>query len=146
MRDAEVSRFRPIQKALAEYFGGDPMCVNESRVMRVPGFFHCKLEPVMVECVKFNPELRYTQTELVAAVPGIPEVLPTESIVPRGDRMGLDAVLQRCDFMKHCREDARTLSEHDWYAMISNLAVFDGGDKMIHGQQPTRSWNARKSI
>ena len=34
VKDAEVSRFRPIQKALVNYFDGDSNCVNESRVLR----------------------------------------------------------------------------------------------------------------
>lgn len=42
VKDAKVSQFRPIQKALVQYFGGDPACVNESRVMRLPGYYHCK--------------------------------------------------------------------------------------------------------
>ena len=33
---AEVERFRTIQKQLVKHFDGDPMCVNESRVMRLP--------------------------------------------------------------------------------------------------------------
>lgn len=37
---------------LAKTFSGDPVCVNESRVMRLPGFMHCKKEtPVEVPCV-----------------------------------------------------------------------------------------------
>ena len=43
---AEVSRFRTVQKALISYFGGDRSVVNESRVMRLPGFNHCKADPV----------------------------------------------------------------------------------------------------
>ena len=35
---AKVERFRGIQKRLVKQFGGDPMCVNESRVMRLPAF------------------------------------------------------------------------------------------------------------
>ena len=35
-------------------------------------------------------------------------------------------------FIQHCRENAKTLPEHDWYAIISNLAVFEGGDRLIH--------------
>ena len=64
MKDAKVAQFRPIQKALVQYFGGDPACVNESRVMRLPGFYHCKKEPVLVECISFHPERRYTQEQL----------------------------------------------------------------------------------
>ncbi len=32
--------------------------------MRVPGFYHCKEEPVRVKCIKFNPNLFYTQEDL----------------------------------------------------------------------------------
>lgn len=35
---AKVERFRTIQTQLVKHFDGDPMCVNESRVMRLPGF------------------------------------------------------------------------------------------------------------
>ena len=59
---ARVEKFRTIQKQLVQHFGGDPMCVNESRVMRLPGFKHCKKEtPVEVTCISFHPERKYTQ-------------------------------------------------------------------------------------
>ena len=46
---AKVERFRMIQTRLVKHFDGDPMCVNESRVMRLPGFMHCKKDtPVEV--------------------------------------------------------------------------------------------------
>ena len=64
VQNADVSQFRPIQKALVQHFGGDPMCVNESRVMRLPNYYHCKKEPVLVECISFHPERRYTPTAL----------------------------------------------------------------------------------
>src|SRR5699024_10813374 len=38
---AKVDRFRMIQMQLVKHFSGDPACVNESRVMRLPGFNHC---------------------------------------------------------------------------------------------------------
>ena len=131
VKDAEVARFRPIQKALVAYFDGDPTCVNESRVLRLPGFYHCKEEPVMVECVSFHPERRYTQDELAAALPQTEaEAVPVARM--DGTEKGLAVVMHSCDFLKHCREDAATRSEHDWYAMITNLAPFDGGTDMIH--------------
>lgn len=133
MKDAKVSSYRRVQKRLIAHFGGDKSCINESRVLRLPGFYHCKGEPVMVECIKFNPELRYTQEELEEVLPEVEDEQAVEQHpVLRGARNGLAQVLRRCEFMKHCRENAATLPEHDWYAMISNLAVFDGGDKLIH--------------
>lgn len=129
VKDAEVGKFRAVQKALVQYFSGDPTCVNESRVLRLPGFNHCKEEPVLVECVSFHPERRYTQEELLA-------VLPHEDAAPvanlKGTEKGLSIVMHSCDFLRHCREDAASLSEHDWYAMITNLAPFAGGVELIH--------------
>lgn len=55
IKDGDVAAFRRIQKGLAAHFGGDKTCVNESRVLRLPGFYHCKQEPVLVECIHFRP-------------------------------------------------------------------------------------------
>ena len=133
MRDAKVEKFRQIQKGLAEKFGGDRACVNESRVLRLPGFYHCKEEPVMVECIHFRPELRYTQEELAAYLPKMENETATPAAANlKGTRQGLSLVMKRCAFIQHCRDNGATLSEHDWYAMITNLAVFEGGERAIH--------------
>ena len=133
MRDAKVEKFRQIQKGLAEKFGGDRACVNESRVLRLPGFYHCKEEPVMVECIHFRPELRYTQEELAAYLPKMENDTATPVAANlKGTRQGLSLVMKRCVFIQHCRDNGAALSEHDWYAMITNLAVFEGGEQAIH--------------
>jgi len=129
MRQAKLELFRPIQKQLVAHFSGDPMCVNESRVMRLPGFNHCKKEPLMVECISFHPERKYTQEQLMEVLP-IMDEQPVEE--KTGDEKGIELLLYGCDFIKHCKNNAKTLSEHDWYAMISNLAPFEGGTKLIH--------------
>ena len=126
---ADVSLFRPIQKKLVAMFKGDPMCINESRVLRLPGFYHCKKEPVMVECVSFHPEYKYTQEQLMDVLPEIEECKVERK---SGNDKGLEVVLHECEFIKHCRNNAASLSEHDWYAMISNLANFEGGVNLIH--------------
>ena len=102
-----------IQTQLVKHFDGDPMCVNESRVMRLPGFMHCKKDtPVEVTCVSFHPERKYTQDQLS-------DVLPEADLVPverkSGTEKGIDRVMRSCVFMQHCRDDAASLSEHDWY-------------------------------
>lgn len=132
MKDAKMEDFRRVQKRLVAQFGGDPACINESRVFRLPGFYHCKAEPVMVECVKFNPELRYTQAELEAHLPQIPDEPQVKAPVPKGNRKGLSLVGKRCAFIQHCKENAKSLPENQWYAMITNLAVFEGGEGAIH--------------
>ena len=72
IRDGKTKNFRRVQRKLAMQFNADPACINENRVFRVPGFYHCKEEPMMVECVKFNPEIRYSQAELESTLPDIP--------------------------------------------------------------------------
>ncbi len=129
MKDAKVERFRSIQKQLVKHFHGDPMCVNESRVMRLPGFNHCKQDPVMVECISFHPERKYTQDQLSEVLPEV-DTEPVEE--KKGTQKGLDIIMHSCDFLKHCRDSAAALSEHDWYAMITNLASFEGGTNLIH--------------
>lgn len=131
IKNGEVAQFRDTQKALIQEFHGDNSCINESRVLRLPNFYHHKEDPIMVECIKFNPELRYTQEELKNALPK-PLETPVPSAMITGTRRGLAMVVDRCDFISYCRENAENLSEHDWYAMITNLAVFEGGDKAIH--------------
>lgn len=127
--DAKVEKFRGIQKGLVKHFSGDPMCVNESRVMRLPGFMHCKQDPVEVECICFHPERKYTQEQLSELLPVVEDEV---TALRQGTEKGLNVVLHECDFIKHCKNEAATLSEHDWYAMISNLSVFSGGAEVIH--------------
>lgn len=129
IKEGEVSKFRKIQKGLVAYFGGDPSCINESRCMRLPGFYHCKYDPVEVKCVLFKPENRYTQEQLLKVLPEIDDEPVTRM---EGQQRGLDIVLSECDFLKHCIDDAKVLSEHDWYSMITNLAPFEGGVEKIH--------------
>ncbi|GHU34892.1 hypothetical protein FACS1894105_02500 [Clostridia bacterium] len=132
VRDADIAKFRTVQRRLVAQFSGDPQCVNKSRVMRLPGFNHCKGEPVMVECVKFSPELVYTQAQLEAILPQVPDELVTMKPPQNGSRKGLTLARQRCDFLQYCKDNAAVLPEGLWYAMISNLTVFDGGIAAIH--------------
>lgn len=133
VNDVTVPEFRTFQRRLIAQFDGDTSCVNESRVLRLPGFNHCKSEPVMVECIKFSPELRYAKAQLDKILPKVTaEESSVVALAAKETRKGLALVGLRCDFIKHCRENAATLPEHLWYAMITNLAVFESGAKTIH--------------
>lgn len=136
VKDAEVEKFRPVQKQLIAHFKSDKSIVNESRVMRLPGFYHNKKEPVMVTCRSFHPEYCYTQDELSAVLPAIEgtavKTVNTRKRIIQGDEQGLTIAVEKCCFLQHCRDDAESLPEHDWYAMITNLAPFTGGYDAIH--------------
>ena len=130
IKNGDVSRFRAIQKGLVRQFDGDPACVNESRVMRLPGYYHCKSEPVLVTCICFHPERRYSQEQLAELLPELDGAKPGRT--ETGAEKGIELVAHECSFINHCREQAETLPEPLWQAMITNLAVFEGGRALIH--------------
>lgn len=132
-KSAKAERFREIQKRLVKHFDGDPACVNESRVMRLPGFYHCKTDtPVMVRCVCFHPERVYTQEQLAEVLPELEENAAAQVVRKDGSAKGLDIVLRSCLFMQYCKDNAELLPEPQWYACISNLWRFVGGIAAIH--------------
>lgn len=131
IKEGEVSLFRKVQSRLIKHFSGDKSIVNESRVLRLIGFNHCKGEPVKIQCIKFNPELRYSQEELLKYLSG-EDIGERAKVMRSGDKKGINLVLKRCEFLKYCKEQAAVLPEGDWYAMITNLAVFEGGSEAIH--------------
>lgn len=212
IKNGKVEKFRDIQKKLAKHFNGDGSCINESRVMRVPGFYHCKEEPVRVKCIKFNPNLFYTQEDLERELSysesefivnddnyirlesyisnyhsdlqestllnkenisedyrksisekksegrnnkSKEQVLyeseenlhsMSEDNISKNNQLnientadeevksenGLEVVCFKCDFIKHCKKNLKTLSEPLWHGMITNLALFKGGTYRIH--------------
>ncbi|MBI6062013.1 DNA primase [Clostridium perfringens] len=212
IKNGKVEKFRDIQKKLAKHFNGDGSCINESRVMRVPGFYHCKEEPVRVKCIKFNPNLFYTQEDLerelsysesefivnddnyirlesyisnyhsdlqestLLSKENISENyrksisekksegrnnkskeqvlyeseenlhIRSEDNISKNNQLnikntvdeevksenGLEVVCFKCDFIKHCKKNSKTLSEPLWHGMITNLALFKGGTYRIH--------------
>lgn len=140
--DPHLTHFRTVQKMLAAHFGGDPAISNPSRVMRLPGFYHHKAEPVGVCCLLFEPTRRYTQAQLVAALgatscepTGTSSLAAPETASPDAPRhVDLDSqrMLKNCAFIKHCRDNPVNLREPLWYAMITNLAGTRGGADLIH--------------
>lgn len=71
LKDGNIKVFRNIQQRLIQYFGSDKSIINESRVMRLYGFEHRKMDPVMVTLIKFNPDIRYTQKQLADCLPNL---------------------------------------------------------------------------
>lgn len=70
--DGNFTRWVDIQERLIKWFHSDGKIKDESRVMRIPGFFHCKDKNNKAFCdlVKFDPNIRYTQDQLLEVLPG----------------------------------------------------------------------------
>lgn len=111
MKDAEVSKSREIQLRLVKQFTGDSMCQNESRCMRIPGFYHSKQEPVLVECIKFEPQIQYTQSELTEHLPEIKMLDYSEGLRAEfnGEVGSGQRLMDKCEFCNYCKENAARL-------------------------------------
>lgn len=134
IKDAAVKDFREVQLALAAQFDGDTMCQNESRCMRLPGFYHCKKEPIMVECIKFEPELKYTQDELRHHLPNVdtPSQCETSRTEFKGTVGSGKLLMDKCAFCLYCKDNAASLSEPAWYAFITNMSLAKDGAELVH--------------
>ncbi len=61
-------RFSDLQRSLAARFGGDPKVCDLSRVMRLPGFVHCKGEPFLTRIERQRDGAPFSVDELVAGL------------------------------------------------------------------------------
>lgn len=64
-----------LQKALAEHYGTDPSVNDLPRVMRLPGFYHRKTEPVTVELLTTTAAPPYSPEKIFTAWPFLVEKL-----------------------------------------------------------------------
>jgi hypothetical protein len=75
LEDGNHRMFKHIQLQLVNHFDGDEMCVNVSRLLRLPYLLHMKnpKKPFPVKLHIKEPQNKYTQEELKSALPELPE-------------------------------------------------------------------------
>lgn len=89
--DIPLEEFEALQKALAALYGGDPVCHDLPRVMRVPGFLHQKAEPFLSTIIH-APAHQYTRAEILEAYPELLEAIkPAPVPTPRASTRTTDA-------------------------------------------------------
>lgn len=59
----DINLWRRLQAQLIAKFSGDPACKNPSRIMRIPGFWHTKGEPIQSRLIS-DPGTTYTVAEI----------------------------------------------------------------------------------
>ena len=75
----ELREFTPLQAALAEHYGTDPSITDLPRVMRLPGFYHCKREPFMVRLRESSSHPPFNRDEVLSAWPPLAKALEHHS-------------------------------------------------------------------
>lgn len=105
-----------------------------SRVLRVPGTLNRKQEPVPVRILALHESRRYNPEEFEPFLID-PATLPKTgggSVQHTGKPADLDHIAQECRWLRHCRDDAATLAEPEWYAMLSIVGRCVNGDALVH--------------
>jgi AAA domain/RepB DNA-primase N-terminal domain len=69
VKNFPLSQFTPLQTRLAAHYGGDPKICDLPRVMRLPGFFHCKGAPFRSRLVEVHDHDAYTVEQVTVGLP-----------------------------------------------------------------------------
>src|SRR5690606_31934572 len=139
---ALVERFQQLLRQKAREWGAALDSTGDlSRVYRVPGTKNFKYdEPREVRVRQVVEGALYTPDTIEAVVE---EHLADDGVVgdwkPSGDwdepnlpDANAERILAGCPFIQHCKEDAETLREPDWYKMINILAYCENGQELAH--------------
>jgi hypothetical protein len=111
-----------------------------ARLLRIPGTFNHKAESKReVNIIYFNDDIRCTpdmfEPPLVEEGPdNLPlvkqaYVSPTDGQYPPSDAL---KVIEHCGFMKHCVDDAATLTEPEWFHSLSIFSHAEDGNRLCH--------------
>lgn len=95
VNDVTLSDFGTLQQALAEHYGTDPSVRDLPRVMRLPGFYHCKGEPVMVQLLEARDHASYNPADIFSAWPFLVEQLECERALKVANEQRRSEVLRR---------------------------------------------------
>lgn len=138
-RDEAVSMSRRLQAKLrqqAESYGWklDPTA-DLARVLRLPGTINHKEDPRPVKVIEYHPERRYDPTEFEDILPDEDELGWTDT-TPADDSdfdpAPLEPIMAGCSWMRHCRDDAASLPEPEWYAMLGIIGRTENGGETAH--------------
>jgi replicative DNA helicase len=109
-----------------------------ARVLRPPGVVNRKVEdaPVLTRVLSAR-DVRYSLEEIESVLPDdgasshFAKGAGWEESEER-QRATTPRILEECAFLAHCRDDAKTLPEPQWHAMLSVVALCDDGRQAAH--------------
>lgn len=108
-------------------------CGSIEHLFRVPGTFNHKSEPTPVEIVEMN-DFRYSVDAFLEFLEDVPQEQPqkTQAASPGVGRGRIHEIVEKCAFLRHCRDDAASLPEPDWFSMVCSLVFESASRPVIH--------------
>lgn len=139
--------------ALKDQFNGDPAVCQYGETMRLPGSINYKSKPVPV-IILYNSRKKYSLDELIerfsiklsAEERLLHNYRREEPVQPASFSPEIiDKTIEKCHFLRHCRDEAQTLDEPSWYMMISNLAALGAKDKIHELSSPYPRYSKKET-
>ena len=135
-----LDSFMTLQKALAEHYGTDPSVNDLPRVMRLPGFYHCKAEPVRVELLEANDHAPYSPEDVFGAWPFLTEKLEQDRAAQ------VEREKRRAELLREAKERRALPKVDDDPERKRALAILDGHfDRVVNAQDGTKHNTLRSS-
>ena len=143
----DILRLEAYMKGLALTLHGDSTS-DLSRVLRLPGLVNQKdaKNPCLCHIVHWEPERRFTPMDFDDYQAEIRESEPkrageVKKWPQRSDEfnaLAIEKLLENCPFMRHCEDEAGSLSEPHWWSMCDVLSFFGepGKEKAHELSQP----------
>lgn len=138
--------FRPLIDRLTVGIGSDPGARTIERVLRIPGFWHRKGNPVQVKLISAHPERRYTGEQIIIAF-GL-DTLPADYAKPQ-ERAAFDPLPYVLSKQKIA--DLRAALQHldakdrgTWFAVCAALCRSgEAGFELFHEWSKTAATNGK---
>lgn len=104
------------QRKLCQLYQGDTAVTDASRVMRVPGFLHCKCEPQLTTCWAIINAPRYTAQQIADNLANVNVVEKVGSRYPLGEP---DLAAPSLHWLNTALDliDPNTMSHDDWVSI-----------------------------
>lgn len=113
----------------------DTTVFSKARILRLPNTKNIKKDKATKQATLVNGTIKKLNVTLIE-LSDIPEVQKGEHIHPRAlirmpdpDRVAIE---KECSFIARCKEQPESVSEPEWYAMLSIVGRFKDGDNLVH--------------
>ena len=101
-----------------------------ARVLRVPGSINHKLKNGSICEVLGCNRTRCHLSEFEAYMDN--SETNHEMVQNKSQRGDAKRIIEKCNFIRYCKDNAKTLPEPYWHVMVTNLAPTKDGTKLVH--------------
>lgn len=123
---SQIQEVEAVLRGLAIVLKADIVVAEIARILRLPESYNQKnIPPRKVEIINYNPV--FYDFDDFKQFKG-----KEEPKIDAPVNTNIDALVEKCTFIKHCRDNGATLSEPLWYAMLSNVVRLVNGVSIAH--------------